>query len=321
MLSRVAGNIYWMARYLERAENTARLVSVNSHLLLDLPKNTTFGWAPLIEIMSNEELFYVSYREPTERNVIKFLLGDTYNHSSILSCLAQTRENMRTSRDIIPTEAWEQVNELYLLVKRSLSTGVSKRNLYDFLKKVILGCQQLTGIITSTISHDTAYHFLCMGCYLERADMTTRILDVRSANLLPEQSEEDNITLSPFDNIQWMSVLKSLTAYQAYRRCMRLRVKGEDVLKFLLQDTEFPRTVSYCITTVENCLSGLPKNDPSLRGLARVHRQVQSANVRVLAHKGLHEFIEGLQTSLGHVHDAIAASYFDIETTTQTQSS
>jgi uncharacterized alpha-E superfamily protein len=320
MLSRVAGNIYWMARYLERAENTARLVGVNSHLLLDLPKNTTFGWASLIDIMSNEELFYASYREPSERNVIKFLLGDTYNQSSILSCLAQTRENMRTSRDIIPTEAWEQVNELYLLVKRSLSTGVTKRNLYDFLKKVILGCQQVTGIITSTMNHDTAYHFLCMGCYLERADMTTRILDVRSANLLPKQNDEDNVALSPFDNIQWMSVLKSITAYQAYRRCMRLRVKGEDVLKFLLQDTEFPRAVSYCITTVENCLSGLPKNDPSLRGLARVHRQIQAANVRSLAYEGLHQFIEEIQTGLAHVHDAITASYFEIVAATQTQS-
>lgn len=320
MLSRVAGNIYWMARYLERAENTARLVNVNSHLLLDLPKNMTFGWESLIAITGCDNLFYESYKEPTERNVTKFLVGDEKNVSSILSCLAQTRENMRTSRDIIPADAWEQLNDLYLFVRNAVSNGITKRNRYDFLRKIILGCQQITGITAGTMNRDAAYNFLRMGCYLERADMTTRILDVRSANLLPKQSEEGSVNLSPFDNIQWMSVLKSLTAYQMYRQRMRLRVKGEDVLKFLLQDSEFPRAVSYCLSIVETCLSGLPKNDTPLRGLGRLQRQIQSANVRELAHHGLHELIDELQISLGHVHDSIAVAYFGVDGSIQMQS-
>jgi len=314
MLSRVAGNIYWMTRYLERAENTARLVNVNSHLLLDLPKSMTFGWEPLLAIMGNHHLFYEHYKEPNERNVTKFMIGDENNQSSILSCLAQTRENMRTSRDIIPTEAWEQVNDLYLFVKNKMSAGITKRNRYDFLSKIILGCQQITGITAGTMSRDTGYNFLRMGCFLERADMTSRILDVRSANLLPKPGEDNNLVpnpaLNPFDNIQWMSVLKSLTAYQMYRQHLRLRVRGEDVLKFLLQDNEFPRAVSYCLNIVETCLSGLPRNDSSLRNIARLQRQIQSANLKELAHHGLHEFIDELQIGLAHVHDAIANAYF-----------
>jgi uncharacterized alpha-E superfamily protein len=310
MLSRVAGNIYWMARYLERAENTARLVNVNSNLLLDLPKNITFGWQPLIAIMGSEQLFANCNQPPDEHNVTRFLLGEENNPSSILSCLAQTRENMRTSRDIIPSEAWEQLNDLYLEVKNKvLNHSITKSNRYEFLKRIILGCQKITGITSGTMSRDAAYNFLRLGRFLERADMTSRILDVRSANLLPK-GEESNVTLSPFDNIQWMSVLKSLTAYQMYRQHVRLRVRGEDVLKFLLQDSEFPRTVFHCLNVVELCLSGLPKNDQPKRGIARLQRQIQSANVQQLAHQGLHEFIDALQIGLANVHAAIATTYF-----------
>lgn len=360
MLSRVAGNFYWMARYLERAEDTARLVNVNSILLLDLPKKRTFGWAPLIAIMGNDQHFYHSYGEPDESNVVKFLLGESRNSSSILSCLAQARENMRTSRDIIPTEAWEQVNDLYLFVKDSLDEGVSKKDRFDFLKKVILGCQQITGITTDTMVRDAAYNFLRMGTYLERADMTSRILDVRSANLLSKEenlgvgsnlsipstqsmrmgssyleqtqtmtsssqtmtshrlanvsSKEDNpgISLSPFYNIQWMSVLKSLTAYQSYRRQVRLRVKGEDVLRFLLQDNEFPRSVSFCLNVLQECLSGLPKNATPLKEIAHLQHKAQLANVTQLVHQGLHQFIDELQIGFGQIHEKITANYFAV---------
>lgn len=315
MLSRVAENIYWTARYLERAENTARLINVTSNLLLDLPdaKGVVFGWAPLIAINGCNDIFFEKYLEPNERNVVKFLIADTNNACSILNALECARNNMRTTRDIIPAEGWEQVNDLYLLVKNKITNGITKRNRYDFLKQVILGCQQVTGIATGTMSRDAAYNFLRLGSYLERADMTTRILDVRSASLLPKRGDDSNVKLSPFDNIQWMSVLKSLTAYQMYRQHVRLRVKGHDVLRFLLQDAKFPRTVLFCLNVVESCLKGLPKNDMPLRSLARVQRQVQAAEVYKLAYQGLHEFIDELQIEMGIVHDNIAVAYFGVE--------
>lgn len=314
MLSRVARNIYWMARYIERAEDTARLINVNTHLLLDSPRSTSFGWDSLITIMGNAELFYANYNDANERNVTKFLIGDEKNFSSILCSLAAARENMRTTRDVIPAEAWEHLNDLYMHVKSKVSSGINKRNRYDILKLVIGGSQQFVGITAGTASRDEAYNLMRMGRFMERADMTSRILDVRSANLLITNDTVSNLT--PFAHIQWMSVLKSLTAYQAYRQHVRLRgVKGEDVLRYLLQDSQFPRAVTYCLSLVQQCLDGLPKNDMPLRSLARITRQVQEADMAALAHTGLHKFIDELQVGLTSVHDHINTTYFSVDST------
>lgn len=319
MLSRVAGNLYWMARYLERAENTARLINVNTNLLLDLPKNITFGWDSLVTIMGSNQIFFAHHEEANERNVVKFLMGDPNNPSSILNALAQSRENMRTTRDIVSTEAWEQLNDLYLYVKSKATSGLTKRARYDFLHRVILGSQQLVGITAGTMNHDAGYDFMRLGRFLERADMTTRILDVRSASLLAKNPEEDIIAFSPFQNLQWMSVLKSLTAYQAYRQRVRVRVKGEDVLKFLLQDKQFPRSVVFCLNQVENYLQNLPKNDTPLRSLAKLQRRVQDSDTQTVASEGLHKFVDELQIGLTNVHDSIAVGYFGQPPITQSQ--
>jgi uncharacterized alpha-E superfamily protein len=323
MLSRVARNVYWMSRYLERAENTARLVNVNGNLLLDLPQKTSFGWESLLAISGLEVLFYERYKIPNEQNVVKFLLSDHKNHSSILSSLETARENLRTTRDIIPREAWENVNDIHWFVKTETAKGISKRTRYEFLKYIILGIQQITGFLSGSMSHNMAYKFLSLGRYLERADMTTRILDVRSANLLPKMDKPDEPMLFPFENIQWVGVLKSLTAYQMYRQQTQMvRVKGASVLKFLLQDHEFPRTVCFCLDQIELYLKGLPGNDPPLRKLARLQRQIQTADVHALAHEGLHEFIDDLQIGMGELHGYIDTIYLGNEAEmkqTQTQ--
>ncbi|OUD14600.1 alpha-E domain-containing protein [Thioflexithrix psekupsensis] len=321
MLSRVASNIYWMARYIERAENTARLINVNTHLLLDLPKQMTFGWQPLIAITGGEDLFYRTSQEANEYNITRFLLVDIENPSSVLSALSMARENMRTTRDIVPSGAWEQLNDLYLYVKSNVNNALNKRTRYDFLKHVIESSQLITGLIAGTMSRGDGYNFMRMGSYLERADMTTRILDVRSANLLPklEQGEEASINLTPFDNIQWMSVLKSLSAYQMYRHHVRSRVRGPDVLHFLLQNQQFPRAFSFCLGTVEHCLNSLPKNDLPLRQLARLRRQVQGADMQKLAYTGLHEFMDELQLGLINVHSQIESVYFSSSQTSPSQ--
>lgn len=308
MLSRVARNVYWLGRYVERAENTGRLINVNSNLLLDLPTSLTLGWQPLIAIMGSEELFNTYDIEANERNITKFLMLDPRNSSSILSAVAQARENMRTTRDIVPADVWEQLNDLYLYVNEQAEQGVTKRGRYEFLKKVILGCQMVTGVTSGTMSRDSAYNFLRMGSFLERADMTSRILDVRTADLWQKHG---HVNLTPFENIQWMSVLKSLTAYQMYRQHVRLRVRGEDVVKFLLQNKEFPRSIYYSLSVVERCLFNLPKNDAPLRNLARIQRKVQSANVQQILSDGkLHEFVDELQIALQTVHNHIATAYF-----------
>ncbi len=306
MLSRVANNIYWMARYLERAENTARLINVNTHLLLDLPKRVVLGWEPIIDITDGHTLFYTLYEQADERSVVKFMASDTKNPDSILSSLAAARENARTVRDIIPREAWEQVNQLYLTAKNNAVSVITHRHRFDNLRTIMLGSQTINGLLAGAMTHDEGYSFLRMGRNLERADMTTRIIDVRSATLLPEIADDRK----PFDNLQWMSVLKSLTAYQMYRRETRLRIRRRDVLKFLLQEDRFPRAFHHTLREVKNCLDDLPHNEQPLKTLAKLQRKLMRAKPEELKQEKLHDFIDELQLGLTKINESIAKAYF-----------
>lgn len=306
MLSRVANNVYWMARYIERTENTARLINVNTHLLLDLPRRVRLGWAPIVDITSSREEFHALYPDSDERSVLRFMIMDTRNPSSILTSLGFARENARTIRDIIPREAWEQVNELYLKAKSNAQSGITHRHRYDYLRSIILGAQTITGLLAGTMTHDEGYDFLRMGRNLERADMTTRIVDVRSATLLPEMPED----MTPFENLQWMSVLKSLTAYQMYRREMRLRIRRPDVLKFLFQEKRFPRAVHHTLCEVETCLKDLPHSEKPLNLLTKLKRKLLKAKLQDLDQQSLHLFIDELQLGMSKIDNSITSTYF-----------
>lgn len=215
------------------------------------------------------------------------------------------RENARTIRDIIPREAWEQVNDLYLMAKGNATSGYSKKGRYDYLKHIVLGAQTITGLLAGTMLHDVGYDFLRMGRNLERAEMTTRIIDVRSANLL-----EEHEGLTPFENIQWMSVLKSLTAYQMYRRNIQVRVRRKDVLKFLLKDKKFPRSFFHTLLEVKSCLQNLPRNEASIALLNEVGKKVLRADQAILQQDELHRFIDELQLGLADLNQSITRTYF-----------
>jgi uncharacterized alpha-E superfamily protein len=306
MLSRVAENIYWLARYLERAEDSARIVMVSANLLLDLPKGIAPGWRPLVDITGANELFEEHYREYGERQVVRFLLGDERHASSILYALGAARENCRTIRDIVPREGWEQINELYIYVRDELQQGLTKRGRYAYLRHVILGTQTIFGLLAGTMLHDQGFEFLRIGRGLERADMTTRIVDVRSASLLPPDAED----LRPFDTVQWVSVLKSLTAYQMYRRSEQVRVLRGPVLRFLFQNAHFPRSVHHCVEAVRASLKVLPSHDPALRVVGRLKRAVLGAELGGLSQSELHTFVDELQLGIGELHQVIAATWF-----------
>jgi len=310
MLSRVAENIYWMARYIERAENIARLLNVNTNLLLDLPKSANVGWLPIIEILSSEQLFNEQYDTPDERNVLRFIISDQKNSGSIVSSLNFARENARTIRDIIPRESWERINDLFLLAKGNAQSGIARKHRYDYLSAVILGAQTITGQLAGTMLHDVGYDFLRMGRNLERTDMTTRIIDVRSGDLLEQEHE----ALTPYENIQWMSVLKSLTAYQMYRRSVQTRVSRPYVLKFILKDRNFPRAVFHTLGEVEACLANLPRNKEIKKQLGEIQQFVLDADPAILKQIELHKFIDELQVKLIQFNSAIADTYFKTPT-------
>ena len=306
MLSRVAENLYWLARYVERAENTARLVNVNDFLLLDLPRGTTPGWAPLIAITGSWPRYQELYPRFDERSVVRFLVGDPRNPASIVSCLQRAREACRTVRDILPREMWELLTQLLLHVREDLAAGLTKGRRHGYLRRVIEGSELITGKIVSTMLFDEAYHFLAMGRNIERADMTTRIIDVRTGNLLPREPTE----LRPFETIQWVSVLKSLSAYQMYRRKMQAQVQRSEVLRFLFLDRQFPRAFVRCLDAIGESLAALKRPSDIVERLREFIAKVEATPVAELGREELHAFVDALQLQLIELHGGIAATYF-----------
>jgi uncharacterized alpha-E superfamily protein len=312
MLSRVAERVYWMARYIERAENTARMVIAYYHLVLDIPKTVELSWKTVVSIAGGEQAYEQRYQKYDERNCVKFLLADAENPSSILNSLSYARENVRTTRDIVPSEAWEAVNELTRFARDDVEQGIGRRGRYTYLSEVVSRCQQLAGLLAGTMSHDAAYDFIRAGRNLERADMTTRLLDVAATGLL----ERAGVS-GPFDTLLWVNILKSLSAFQMYRRHVKHRISGRDVVRFLLQDRDFPRAVAQALGEVESSLGNLPRNEIPLRFIAQVKRHVLEADVERLLEPGeLHRFIDASQKELSETHAAIAETWFRLDKTT-----
>lgn len=310
MLSRVAERIYWQARYLERAENTARLLSVFSTLLLDLPPNTKLGWRSLVEITGTVEEFDKKYKSANERNVMRFLLLDSI--SSLVRTLENTRENARTTREIMPLEAFEQINDLYHYAKDYGAASVSGASRNKFLEEVISNCHEISGLMAGSMSRGAAYSFVRLGRSLERADMVTRVIDVGSGNLLPDIDAVKKRVVSnePYENTLWMNILRSLTAYQMYRQHVRHRVNGEDVVRFLLQDENFPRAAAHALTTISKVLKNLPNNARAMRQVTTTLRVVEKGNIGTLLEAGLFQYIDDLQIEIAKIHTNIAGTWF-----------
>jgi uncharacterized alpha-E superfamily protein len=307
MLSRLAQNLYWHGRYIERAEDLARLIDVNANLHLDLPSGASTAWEPLIRITGNAEAFRATGLEAGERQVVRFLLADAANPGSLKATLEYARENLRSARDLLPREVWEQMNALYLKGNERLTGSLSKRRRHEFLHELIRDCQQVAGALLGCMSQDDAYSFILIGRYLERADMTTRILEVRGYDLLLDGGEQPG----PYESIQWMSVLKSLTAYQMYRRHVRLRVSGNDVLRFLLRDEEFPRSLMFCLRVLETLIADLPgDDDAALRSVTHLQRVVGEMRIEGVRGEALTKRMDELQMALAETHTTMSRTWF-----------
>jgi len=307
MLARVAERMYWFGRYMERTENMARLINVNSNLVLDLPK-VKHIWGSVIDITGATAEFSQRYVRTEERNVVKFLLED--EACSIRAAVRLARENARTTREVIPAEAWERVNELHLYLRRNADKGIKREGRHRFLSDIINLCNQLTGLLAGTMSADSAYLFIEIGRNLERADMTTRIIDVGCVNLMDREGSD----IVEYENILWMTVLRSLTAYQMYRQHVKDRVNGEDVVDFMIRDLKFPRSVAHCLNEVHGACLELPKNDPVVRAIAHAQRMLNNHDViQLLQDQKLHEFIDDMQLELAEIHKEVSATWFGRE--------
>jgi len=306
MLSRVAERLYWLARYIERTENTARLMLVQHHLVLDLPAPIRPGWDLMIAVLGTREQFDALPGKPTEKNIIDFLFGSRENPSSIMSSLADARENMRTTREVTPTETWERINSLYLSVAQRGARALPGSSRHKVLNDIIQRCQQITGMLAGSMNNDAAYQFIRIGRNLERADMSTRIIDTASARLLG-----DRVEILPYRNVLWVSVLKSLSAYQMYRLSVQRNVNAGDVLHFLLQSRIFPRAVAHTLHEINSSVGLLPRNRDALATLAEVKQTLDGADLGTLKGNALHTFIDDVQLMLDRVHNSINSTWFE----------
>ncbi len=309
MLSRVAEAVYWMHRYVERAENVARFVHVNLHLLLDADHHGAGEqWLPLVTTSGDHEDFEKRYSRPTERNVVKFLTFDTENPNSIISCFRVARENARSVRDTISSEMWNHLNQTYLMIERE---GRRRRieDLQEFYTQIKNASHFLVGLAETTMSHNEAWHFGRLGRLIERADKTARILDVRYFILLPGVEYVD----SPYDSVLWTALLKSTSAFEMYRKA-HPHIHHENVADFLLFDRMFARSLYWCISAAERSMDqiteGMRPAPQAAAELSTLRETLESTDVKSVLANGLHEFIDTFQFNLNVVGVQIHQSFF-----------
>ena len=313
MLSRVADSLYWMSRYMERAENDARILDVNLQLLLDLggEADAMEHWAPVIATLEETDLFDSLYDAADENSVTDFLTLQRKNPNSILSCLTLARENARTTREQISSEMWEQINRLYLFVQSEGAQRLLASSPHEFFMRVIFGSHLFQGVTDATMTHGEGWDFIRIGRLLERADSTSRILDVKYHILLPSgENVGGNV-----DTIQWMAVLKSVSALEAYCKLYVGQVAPWKVAEFLITHREFPRSIRYCIDSLDEALHRISGVDESLyaneaeRLSGRLRSDVNFVTIGEIFEFGLHEYLTSIQERLVEVNDAMYATY------------
>lgn len=314
MLSRVADSIYWLNRYVERAENIARFIDVNLNLILDSPAGVAQQWEPLVMTSGDLPLFQERYGTATEDNVLRFLTFDRDYPNSILSCVLAARENARSIREIISSEMWQQLNEFYYIVQDACQTWPLAEP-SAFYNQVKLASHLFAGVMDATMTHNEGWHFGQIGRLLERADKTTRILDVKYFILLPSIKDVG----STLDELQWMALLKSASAYEMYRKRGLHRISPNEIAEFLILDREFPRSIRFCISRAERSLheiTGTPTgtwHNPVERAFGRLRSDLDYITLDEAVNQGLHEFLDDLQSRVNDIGNKIFESFFALE--------
>jgi uncharacterized alpha-E superfamily protein len=307
-LSSTAERSYWLGRYLERCETSARLVTVHANLLIDLPRRIPLGWRPLVTITGSSGLYDELYEETVERSVCRFLINDTRNAGSLLNSLSWARENARTLRGIIPRTAYEYVNEAYLYARDQLSEPLSRTRRVSGLTRITEYIQQVDGFMSANMLHDQHWNFLRIGQFIERADMTTRLIDAGTGTFWDSAND-----LEPFADIQWRSVLRSLYALQSYYTAVSEPISQTPVIHFLLCDRRLPRSVTYCLNSVRNNLRSLPRHDKPLIAVNRLRRELARTPAMELSGQSLSDYLDQCQIRLGEAHDQIRKTYFEFQ--------
>jgi uncharacterized alpha-E superfamily protein len=314
MLSRVANCLYWMSRYVERSENIARIVDVNLQLLLDLrnlnDERLAQHWMPIVQSTGDEEAFLKLHKKATGQAVTEFLVFQPENPNSILSSVCQARENARMVRDQISIEFWEELNRVYLFVRSPEARKVWKQSPSEFFQQIKAASLLLVGIGYATILRNEGWWFSQVGQHLERADKTSRILDVRYQSL-PVRGMPGSTSQS--EALGWSSILRSCSAWDAYKSLHGAEVHPRLVAEFLLFNEDFPRSARFCVSELNTALrhiSGVPSGrfcNEAEKLAGRLEAEMQFSTVEEIFEQGLHFYLDQFQSKL----NAIGAAAFN----------
>jgi len=310
MLSRIADSLFWIARYMERAEDMARILEVNYHMLLDpSTQSVRLRWGPLVAISGEQERFSQHYEHPDARNVFEFLAFHQDNPDSIVRCVQMARENARTIRDRISREMWEDVNSLYHSVMAFKPEEEMAVGPHRFCNAIKFGSHRFHGVADDTLPHDEGWHFLQAGRALERASMTARIVDVEYHQLVDRALEAP-------DNHQWMAVLKSVAAYEIYRREYHSRIEPEKVAELLVLHPQHPRSIRFNIAALQQALRAISDTRPGSyaneaeRLTGKLHETLMYDRIQDIFARGLHPFLTEMQNTCRSIGEQIARTYF-----------
>ncbi len=316
MLSRVANSLYWMSRYIERAENIARIVDVNLQLLLDLrdlnEERLAEHWLPIVQTSGDEQQFFAQHARATARNVTEFVVFQVDNPNSIVASICQARENARMVRDQITLELWEELNRLYWFVRTPTARQVWNDSPSEFFQQIKAGSLHIIGLTDATLIHNEGWWFAQAGKFIERADKTSRILDLRHQTL-PDKGTPK--TVSQEDALEWSAILRSCSAWDAYKSLHGAEVNPRLVAEFLLLNEEFPRSVEFCVAELNRALrrlSGVAEgkfcNDAE-KLAGRLVAELQFTTIDEIFDQGLHGYLDRLQGQLNHIGAALFNAY------------
>ncbi len=313
MLSRIAESLYWMTRHLERADDTARILDINVVHMLEADEGATeeMQWRPLLSIVGADEVYPVRHPDGrvTVQRVIQLLTQDKDYAGSLYNSVRLARENARVVRDRISGSMWEALNEFWLAVDKHLKTRLQPWRAAEFYAFVHREAATFFGLAQGSMVRGEAYGFTVLGSLLERADMTARILEVRYHLLLPDLS----LVGSPLDYYQWGALLKSLSGFDAYRRCYQGGIRPIEVVEFTVLNPDFPRSLAYCLHGTERALEriGVDPAGQTPAALAALRRHLDCGSARVILEQGLHEFLDEYLALLADLGAALQADYFE----------
>lgn len=315
MLCRVADSLYWLARYMERVENNARILDVNLQVTLDSDEAGAEAeqraWQPILATLEDQTLFNSLYKKIDGDSVCSFVTFGKENPNSIWSSVAAARENARTVREFISSEMWERINALYLWLKGEEARDLAGSTGIDFYRQVVDMCHQFHGTTDQTLTHNEGWHFLQVGKYIERADNASRMLDLKYHILLP-QGEKVGGTV---DTIQWQAVLRSCSGFEAYRKIYRGQVTPWSVAEFIILNDQFPRSIRFsvdCMDAALHRISGCDRvhfSNEAERLSGRLFAELNYTTVAEIFRTGLHEYLDGIQKRLIEIGGAMHRQY------------